>query len=150
MSNIRSKNMRLKGQFKKSTQDLKKPSLPNRKCQGAEILREGLPPPTCHVPGVTCHESRVTCHMKYFFLFFWQCGETSRWRVCYQWGYPVQFQDKHSEIVNYPFKQEIGLEQEQEPEQLQNKKKEQKINKIRQWKEKEMLQQHIKSGLPLQ
>ena len=30
---------------------------------GAELLREGSPPPTCHVSHVTCHMSHVTCHM---------------------------------------------------------------------------------------
>ena len=28
---------------------------------GADILREGSPPPTCQVSGVTCHVSSVTC-----------------------------------------------------------------------------------------
>ena len=32
-------------------------------CWGAEVLREGLPPPTCHIPCVTCHVTCVTCHV---------------------------------------------------------------------------------------
>ena len=31
----------------------------------AEILREGLPPNTCHVLGVTCHVSHVSCHVSH-------------------------------------------------------------------------------------
>ena len=42
----------------------------------------------CPVSHVTCHMSRVTCN---YYNFFppWLNGETSRWRVCYKWGYPV-------------------------------------------------------------
>ena len=32
--------------------------------------------------------SGVRCHMSHFFLFFWQCGGASRWRVCDQRGLP--------------------------------------------------------------
>ena len=39
------------------------PSLPNHKSQGADVLREGSPPPTCHVSHVTCHLSHVNCHV---------------------------------------------------------------------------------------
>ena len=55
---------------------------------------------TCHVSHVSCHMSRVTCHVSgvtcnYYYLFFLQSGEASRWRICYQWGLPhlvlVQF-----------------------------------------------------------
>ena len=31
--------------------------------QVAQILREGLTPPTCHVSCVTCHVSCIKCHM---------------------------------------------------------------------------------------
>ena len=39
------------------------------------------------------HLSCFMCHMSQLVLFFspGQSGETSRWRVCYQWGYPVKF-----------------------------------------------------------
>ena len=40
-----------------------KPSFPNRKCKGAEILTVGSPSPTCHVSGVTCHMSLVKIHL---------------------------------------------------------------------------------------
>ena len=38
---------------------------------------------TCHVSCVMCHMSHVTHH-----IFFWQIGEASWWRVCYQSGLP--------------------------------------------------------------
>ena len=38
-----------------------------------------LQPIMCHMSHVMCHVSHVTG----------QSGETSRWMVCYQWGYPV-------------------------------------------------------------
>ena len=41
------------------------PSLPNRKSKGADILREGAPPPTCHVSHVTCHVSCIMCHVSW-------------------------------------------------------------------------------------
>ena len=61
-------------------------------------MREGLPPPTCHllhvmyhvshvmyhVSHVMCQVSCVTCNMN----FFLQCGEASYWRVCYQRDLP--------------------------------------------------------------
>ena len=60
----------------------------------AEILRNGLPPPTCHllhvrcqVSGVRCQVSGVRCQVSHVF-FLGQCGEASRWRVCYQRGLP--------------------------------------------------------------
>ena len=46
---------------------------PNHKTQRAEILREGSPPPTCHMSPVTYHMSCVTCHVShvtYFISFF--------------------------------------------------------------------------------
>ena len=39
------------------------PSLTNHPSYGDQNLREGSPPPTCHVSHVTCHESCVMCHM---------------------------------------------------------------------------------------
>ena len=41
----------------------------------------------CHMSPITCHVSNVKCPIIFFF-FFEQSGETSRWRVCYQWGQP--------------------------------------------------------------
>ena len=32
------------------------------------MLREGSPPPTCHVSHVTCHVLCVMCHMSHFFV----------------------------------------------------------------------------------
>ena len=84
-------------------------SIPHRKCEGAEILRECSSHTMCHVSAFMCHLSCVTCHVspvtfhlshvkkKYilFFFFtkkliilniFWQSGGASWWRVCYQWG----------------------------------------------------------------
>ena len=49
-----------------------KPSFPNRQGQGAVILREGLPPHTCHMSGVTCHVSCVICHLSHVTCFFLQ------------------------------------------------------------------------------
>ena len=52
------------------------PSLPNRKSQGAEMLRKYSPPLyfICHMSRVTCQVSRVTYHVSleffYYFLFF--------------------------------------------------------------------------------
>ena len=48
-------------------------SNPNRKSQGAEILRECSPPHqvphvTFHVSHVTCHMSQVRCHVSPFFM----------------------------------------------------------------------------------
>ena len=57
-------------------------------------MREGSPPPTCHVSGVTCHMTLVTCHMSHItisiiiFIIFLQSCEASQWRVCYQQGLP--------------------------------------------------------------
>ena len=70
-------------------------------------MKEGSPPPTCHVSvvtchvsgftchasGVTCHVSRVTCHNIHIYIFFslyifLQSGEASQWSVCYQRGLP--------------------------------------------------------------
>ena len=47
------------------------PSLPNRKSYGAEILREGSPPPLVmsHMSHVMCHVSKVRCHMCFVLLF---------------------------------------------------------------------------------
>ena len=42
-----------------------KPSFQNGKSLGAEILRDGSPPHTCHVSGVTCHVSHVMCHLSH-------------------------------------------------------------------------------------
>ena len=48
-----------------------------------------LPPPVMfHESYVTCHVSPVTFHMSLNFIYFWQSGEASRWRVYYQWGLP--------------------------------------------------------------
>ena len=67
----------------------------NRESQGAEILREGSHPPTCHMSCVTCHVSHVICHMKHvtfhmshviYRIFLKTCSESSQWRVCYQWA----------------------------------------------------------------
>ena len=46
--------------------NLQKISTPKRLELGAEILRKGLPPPTCHVSNVTCHVSGDTCHVLHF------------------------------------------------------------------------------------
>ena len=46
---------------------------PKQKSLGAEILREGSPPPTCHMSRVMVHVSCVTCrvlHVMCQFLFF--------------------------------------------------------------------------------
>ena len=65
-------------------------------------MREGSPPPTCHITCVACHvscvrremsyvmchTSHVTCNGSFFFLFFGLSSEASRWRVCYQRGLP--------------------------------------------------------------
>ena len=81
-------------------------SIPNRKSQGAEILRQcsshtmchvscvmcHLSLVTCHVSYVTCHLSCVICHMSHVIIFLYhekiigQSGGASRWRVCYQRG----------------------------------------------------------------
>ena len=60
---------------------------------------------TCHVSPVTCHVSRLTCHMShvtfisiYIYFFCRQSGETSRWRVCFQWGLPRLVVMKKSRI----------------------------------------------------
>ena len=37
----------------------------NHKSYGADILREGSLPPTCHVSCVMCHVSHVTCHVSH-------------------------------------------------------------------------------------
>ena len=52
-------------------------SFPNRKSWRAEILREGSPPPTCHMSCVTCHASHVIRHVSHVGF---------HWRVCYRWG----------------------------------------------------------------
>ena len=69
-------------------------------------MREGSPPPTCHVSNITCHVSNITCHVSHiichmsrvicqvFFFFFFssgQRGETSWWMVCCPKDYPVYF-----------------------------------------------------------
>ena len=56
-------------------------------------MREGSPPPSCHVSYFTGHVSCVTCHMShvmchFFHVFLLQSGEASWWRVCYQRGVP--------------------------------------------------------------
>ena len=64
----------------------KTPSLPIRKSYRAEIFKEGLPAPTCHVLHVTCHMSHVL--FLFCLIFFGQSGEASQWRVCYQFDLP--------------------------------------------------------------
>ena len=59
-------------------------------------MREGPPPPTCHVSCVTCHVSHVT----YFFYFFLQSCQASWWMVCYQLGLP-RIARKHVNIIGY-------------------------------------------------
>ena len=56
--------------------------MPHVTCQVSHV--------SCHVSGVTCQVSHVRCHVSYiyFFIFFWQSGGASRWRVCNQWGLP--------------------------------------------------------------
>ena len=73
-------------------------SIPNRKSQGAEILRECSSDTMCHVSCVMCHVSLIMCHMSpvtcHMSLFFYpsekigHSGGSSQWRVCYQWGLP--------------------------------------------------------------
>ena len=48
------------------------PSLPNPKSYGAELFREGSPPPPfmCHMLPVTSHLSLVTCRVSHFVKFF--------------------------------------------------------------------------------
>ena len=41
----------------------------------------------CQMSDVKCHMSCVTCHMS-FFSFFFQSGQASQWKVCYQRGLP--------------------------------------------------------------
>ena len=60
------------------------------------MLSEGSPPlpVMCHMSRIMCHVSRVTCHMSCVTCQVYkkknlQSGEFSRWRVCYQQGYPV-------------------------------------------------------------
>ena len=38
---------------------------------GSWNLREGSPPPTCHMSCVMCHMSRVTCHMSHIIIYFY-------------------------------------------------------------------------------
>ena len=56
-------------------------------------MRDGSPAPTCDVLCVTCQISHFICHIShvihFFFFFCLQCGEVSRWRVCYQRGLPL-------------------------------------------------------------
>ena len=56
------------------------------------MLREGSPPPTCHLSYVLCHVSHVTRHMSnvfiYFLTFVYKNREASYWRVCYLWVRP--------------------------------------------------------------
>ena len=56
-------------------------------------MRDGSPPPNCHVSGVTCHVlhviihvSPVTCQIQCQKKL--QSGEASQLRVCYQRGIP--------------------------------------------------------------
>ena len=53
------------------------------RARGAEILREGSPPPTCHLSHVTCLVSHVTYNLKILncVYIFGQSGETTRWRA---------------------------------------------------------------------
>ena len=62
-----------------------------------DILRESSPPP--HQSHVICHVSCVSCHMSQCYVshvtsdvivvgFFSESGETSWWRIFYQWGLP--------------------------------------------------------------
>ena len=56
------------------------------------MLREGSPPPTCHMSCFMCHMSHVMCHMLHVTsYFFGHSGEASKWRFSYQWGLPCLF-----------------------------------------------------------
>ena len=41
-------------------------------------MRQGSPPPTCHVSCVPCHMSHVTCHVKFFSFFFFSFGNVAK------------------------------------------------------------------------
>ena len=51
-----------------------RPSLPNRKCYGAEIWREISPSTTCHMSHVTCHMWRIMCHVSPVIFFVMVIG----------------------------------------------------------------------------
>ena len=76
----------------------KKSSIPNRKSQGAEILREYSPPPsvTFHVSHVTCHMSQscVTCQMsKFTCIFFYKLVDLICRESVINGAYPLQFKE---------------------------------------------------------
>ena len=48
----------------------KTPSLPKRKSEVAENLREGSPFPTCLMALVMCHKSHVMCHKSHVMCHF--------------------------------------------------------------------------------
>ena len=72
-------------------------------------MREGSPPPTCHMSGVICHMLCVMCHILCVTCHVsqsgqsgqgGQSGEISHWSVCYQRGlsclvsYKINFLEK--------------------------------------------------------
>ena len=73
----------------------KTPSVLARRSQGADVFKEGLPPPTmCKVSHFPCQVSHVPFHVSHVICkmskenSLGQSGEASHWRVCCQRGLP--------------------------------------------------------------